>query len=273
MKCEEARLLFAATLEGSEDTPNAALKEHLSGCAECREQLDTLRTHWAALGLLADTDPSSNLRRNFYQALEAYQDGLQSAGGSIETTRGAAKSSWWRALFPQRPALQFAGALALLAAGVAIGYVSSSSGSRSTTESAGLRDEIASLRQLVTISMLQQQSAVDRLQGVTYSYGVEDSDTQVLAALLRTVNEDPSIDVRFAAVDALRPFSKHPIARRGLSQALARQTSPLMQIAIIDLLTELRERSAAPQMQHLLQDPDLDKTVRKRAQLAIQRLE
>ena len=56
------------------------------------------------------------------------------------------------------------------------------------------------MRQLVTLSLLQQQSAGDRLQGVNWSYRVEQPDTAVLAALLTTVNHDPNVNVRLAAV-------------------------------------------------------------------------
>ena len=46
-----------------------------------------------------------------------------------------------------------------------------------------------------------------------------------------------------------------------------------MQIALIDLLVELGERSAAPQLERLIQEPALDQNVQKRAQLALHRLE
>jgi hypothetical protein len=266
MTCEEARLQFAGALEGAEEAVPAEFENHLESCAACREQLDILRTHWAALGLLADAEPSSNLRRNFYQALEAYQDGLRE-------TQAGAQSAWWQGWWPKRPAFQVAFSLLLLAAGAGAGYITSFPNKKDTVEVSHLRAELTNLRQLITLSLLQQDSAVERLQGVTWAQRVDYSDEEVLGALLRTINGDPSVDVRLAAADALRGFSKNPLARRGLLEALARQTSPLVRIAVIDLLVELRERSAASQMQQLLEDPDLDPNVRKRAQLALHRLE
>jgi hypothetical protein len=263
MNCEECRLQFAAALE---EPPSAELEGHVESCAACREELDTLRTHWAALGLLSDVEPGSNLRRGFYQALTAYQEGLTETG-----SRGAA--GWWRAWWPMRPAWQFAFSVVLLAAGAALGYLTTRRQPDPSGEVTQLRSEIGNLRQLIALSMLQQQSAVDRLQGVTWASRVEQSDMEVLGALLRTINEDPNIDVRLAAVDALSEFSKSPVARRGLSQSLAKQTSPLMQIAVIDLLVRIRERSAAGSIQSLLAGPPLDETVRRRAENALRRLE
>ena len=103
------------------------------------------------------------------------------------------------------------------------------------------------MRQLMTLSLLQQQSAADRLQGVTWSYRVAPSDTEVLSALLNTVNHDPSVDVRLSAVDALKAMKASPIARRGLIQALGKQTSPLVQVAITDAIVDLRDKQAPPQ--------------------------
>ncbi len=76
------------------------------------------------------------------------------------------------------------------------------------------------MRQLVTLSLLQQQSASERLRGVDYAYRVDQSDTQVLAALLHAVNHDPNVNVRLAAVDALRKFAGSPAVRGTLDQSL-----------------------------------------------------
>ena len=45
---------------------------------------------------------------------------------------------------------------------------------------AQLRGQVESLRQLVALSMLQEQSPSARLRGVTYSYQIAQPDPQVL---------------------------------------------------------------------------------------------
>ena len=91
-----------------------------------------------------------------------------------------------------------------------------------------------------------QPACGDRLRGVNWAYRVEQSDAEVLAALLSTVNHDSNVNVRLAAVDAIRNFSDSPVGRRGLVQALNKQSSPLVEIAILDQLVELHEKSAKP---------------------------
>ena len=128
------------------------------------------------------------------------------------------------------------------------------------------------MRQLVTLSLLQQQSATERLRGVNYSYRAEPNDTEVLSALMQTMDLDPNVDVRLAAVDALRQF-KTPDARRGLVDSLKKQESPMVQIAIIDALAELKERSAAPAMRALLTETRTDDNVRKRVESVLNKFQ
>jgi HEAT repeat protein len=89
---------------------------------------------------------------------------------------------------------------------------------------------------------------------------------------LQTVDSDPNVDVRLAAIDALRQF-KSAAARRGLIESLRKQESPMVQIGIIDALSELKERSAAPAMRALLTEPEVDVNVRKRAESVLNEIQ
>jgi hypothetical protein len=148
---------------------------------------------------------------------------------------------------------------------------------RSRPELVQLREEVASMRQLVALSLMQQQSASDRLRGVSWSYQVEPSDEEVMKQLVTTVNHDPNVNVRLAAVDALRPFTGSPatdlMARNAVIEALPKQTTPIVQVALIDFLAELKERNAAPELRRLVSDPEINSGVRKRAEWALERMQ
>jgi hypothetical protein len=136
---------------------------------------------------------------------------------------------------------------------------------RARADLAGLQDEVHHMRQLVTLSLLEQQSASERLRGVDYSSRVEQSDTQVLQALLYAVNHDPSVNVRLAAVDALRKFAASPSVRGALDQSLNRQESPLVQLALIDFIVDERDKAALPSLAALERNPAADKNVKEKA--------
>src|SRR5260370_6722038 len=205
---------------------------------------------------MPEEDPSLGLRVRFYDAVRSWraQEGERHKG------------LWWL----RHPAFQAAGAVAILVIGVAAGYLARG---RDTSEVSQLRGEVYNMRQLVALSLLQQQSASDRLRGVNFAYRVEPADPQVLAALLTTLNHDPNTNVRLAAVDALRNFTDSPVGRKGLVHALAKQDSPLVQIAVLDQIVEIRERSAASTIQFLLSSQNVNPDVRQRAQWALKQLQ
>jgi HEAT repeat protein len=129
------------------------------------------------------------------------------------------------------------------------------------------------MRQLVALSLLQQQNASERLKGVTWSYRVDQSDTEVLSALLYTVNHDQNVNVRLAAVDALHAFADSPVVRKGLLQAIRKQESPMVQVALIDALADLRDVHAVSALQTMARDPEANPAVRERAKWALGKLQ
>jgi HEAT repeat protein len=135
-----------------------------------------------------------------------------------------------------------------------------------------LREEVTHTRQLVALSLLQQQSASERLKGVDWSNRISQPDPQVLSALLHTVNYDSNVNVRLAALDALRQSASNDTVRLGLVESLDRQTSPMVQIALIDVLVDIRDQQASTALKDLTQEAGLNPEVRDRAQWALEHL-
>jgi hypothetical protein len=257
MKCEEIREQLIAYLAGQATPEGRALvEEHLQSCAWCQEDA----AMWSRLGHLPEEHPTPALRERVEALIAAYQEGLAEARVS--------RPGYW---IPPR-ASGLAWALASLLVGVFAGHVLWPSGSDGG-ELAGLREEIRSMRQMVAVSLLQQSSASERLRGVNWSYRLEQPDPEVTSALIRTLKYDGSVDVRLAAVDALRRMARDPGTRQELVEALPRQDSPLVQMALIDLLAEVRERSAAEPLRRLREDAEVDDAVRQRAEWALRQLQ
>ena len=256
MNCEQARTQFVDYWRGTLEDPVGEFRAHLDSCERCQSEAHELRDLWGTLGALPEEDPSLDLRVRFYDSLRAWR----------QREGERRKALWWM----RRPAFQAASAVAILVIGITAGYFVRG---RDTSEVSQLRGEVYNMRQLVALSLLQQQNASDRLRGVNYAYRVEQSDPQVLSALLTTLDHDSNVNVRLAAVDAVRNFTDSPIGRKGLVQALAKQDSPLVQIAILDQIVELHEKSAMPAIQFLLSGQDVNPDVRQRAQWALKQLQ
>jgi len=258
MTCEEMEWRMAeywSRTLGIEERKEA--EAHLATCETCRAETQSLGSLWRDLAQLPSPEPGAGLRERFHETLAAYQDGAAAAG-----TR--------RPKFPW--AWQIAAGVALLAIGVGAGY-SFHSLRTASAEVAQLRTEVGNMRQLVALSLLQQQSASERLRGVSWAHSVESSDTEVLAALLTAVNHDPNVNVRLAAVDALRPFAASRTTRDAVMQSLPGQTAPIVQVALIDLLVDLKETEAAPELRKVVMDGSTDSGVKQRAQWALEKLQ
>ena len=266
MICERVREQIPECLAGRLD---AAARErliaHLETCPACRAEVADLNAVWRGLGSFPEPEPNPAMRTRFLEVLEAYQAGRASALTGQAEGRPNRRWHW-------RPAWQAAFSLAVLIVGVSLGrYLAEPRGA--SPEVAQLQGQVDSLRQLVTLSLLQEQSPSSRLRGVTYSYQMAQPDAQVEQALLYAVNHDSNVNVRLSAVDALEKYAANPEIRRALADAVPVQDSPLVQIALIDLLVQLHDKQAAPALRRLAQDAQADVEVREHAVWAIQRME
>ena len=249
MTCDEARVQMLGGGEGRD------LAEHMASCETCRTEASRIGELWQSLDLLPLEEPSGKVRDRFYEMLGAYRQGV----ASVEPRRAF---HWW----------QMAAAAALVAVGLGLGYVVRGNG-QPPGEVSQLREEVASMRQLVALSLMQQQSASDRLRGVSWAYRAEPSDREVLGALVTAVNHDANVNVRLAAVDALRRFAASPETRRAVVEALPSQTTPLVQVALIDLLVDFKERDATGVLKRLAANGEVNDGVRQQAEWALEKLQ
>ena len=137
---------------------------------------------------------------------------------------------------------------------------------------AELRGELRGMREMLTLSLIQQQSATERLRGVSGSAQIDMPGNEILAALLDTLMHDPNVNVRLACVDALRKFSTQDQVRRGTIQALGEASFPLVQIALIDYMVETKDKSAVDALRRLSEDAMVNEAVRGRAIWGLQQL-
>jgi hypothetical protein len=265
MKCEEFANLGPDHLQGNlPKEAAAAMEAHCQSCALCAADV----AMWHDLGKLPELEPSPALKRRFDALLSAYEEGRweHKKYQPARSTPGFSLN-WFR--FP----LAQAAVLALvLFGGFAAGkYVHGREDSEK--QLVALQKELKETRQLAVQSLMQASSPSDRLQGVSYTARTEKADPEILAALMHTLKYDSSVDVRLAALDALRRFNNQPAVREGMAESLVTQNSPMVQIALIDMLVELKESRAAQQIKKIQEDPKTDKTVRERARWGLAQLQ
>jgi hypothetical protein len=253
MECEAARTHLADRLTG-ELTPEAAraLDEHLRACPACAREAVSIAQTWA---LLADVPAapadSARMRARLDDALHVRP----------------VVPRWWMA-----HGLQAAAALVL----VALGFLAGRETMRTPAMDPALgelREELRVTRQMVSLSLLQQQSASERLRGITYTSQIEQPGGEIVTALLDTLMHDPDANVRLKSVDALKRFADRENVRRVAAAALTDQASPpLVQIALIDFLVDANDRGAVESLRRLSQDTMVHQAVRARAVRGLQQI-
>lgn len=270
--CERAKELMAAawaeqTTPGELDEGSAAwLRMHLAGCADCSEEMAVLGGMWQRLGDLPAPEPSLALRARWEHTLESLTVPQYAPRPGVAIGR-----AWWQNFWPSNPAWQMSVAGLCLAAGLGAG-LALHPGLSERDEVARLREEVANTKEMVALSLLQQQSAAERLRGVDYSARMPSMEPQVVAALIQAVNRDANVNVRLAAIDALGKVANDTHVRESMKEALPQEDSPMVQAALIDYLVQAHDRNAVPVIQNLVAKPDLNPTVRERAAYAVHRL-
>ena len=266
MQCTDLGPQMLEYLAGTlPDDRLAEIRAHLAQCQACRDEVEATAELWNELG--AAPSPrleSARMRARFDAALQGYIDG-QTESRVVSMAAAPRPAMRWQ------PWLQLSGAAALLVIGVGLGRFMPSA-PQSNPDIALLREELRDTRQMVTLSLLQQQSASERLKGVTTSSQLEQPGTEVVTALLETLRHDPNVNVRLASVDALRRFSSRETVRKGVVDALPQQESPLVQIAMVDFILEAAGPDTKSVLQRLVEDMMLNQAVRARAERGLKQV-
>lgn len=243
--------------------------EHLATCEKCSLELNQMSTIWQNLETMETEQPGPNMRPRFYAMLHDFQK------REAKTSRIERLKEWMVSFFHQKyafaPVYQFAIIIICLVIGFSLGRNIEHNG-HASSELSSLRSEVSDMRQLVTLSMLKQPSSSARIQALGYCQNIGQPDSELISALLNTFRSDPNVNVRLAALDALYLFADAPHVRKELIGLLPVQTSPLVQIALIDFLVDRKEKAALDALKTLIENNHLNPAVKQRAEWGVKQL-
>jgi len=139
-------------------------------------------------------------------------------------------------------------------------------------EMAATRKQLDETKQAVFGMIDNEYSASQRIKGVTVAMGLSKPDDEIVKVLFKTLDTDPNTNVRLAALEALSQFQDDPVVRKGLIGGLPTQTDPMVQIRLIQLMVEMKERDVVDQLKHIVDDDGTMKAVRDEAYSGILKL-
>jgi hypothetical protein len=226
-----------------------------SGAIDLSE-LESISTLQNAFDKLEYPLPSQDMDDRFYQML------------ALERKTGSS-FSWdnffsWNFLAPK-----LALASVALIIGFGAGYLTRPAAPNGQ-EMKVLAQEVTDLKEMMMLSLLEKESATDRLKAVSLTEDIDKASVKVTGALLQTLNEDENVNVRLAALEALKPYAKNGAVREELIRSIAKQSSPLVQVALAEMMAELQVRSSVKEFEKILQSDQMPADVKKRIKESIQ---
>jgi predicted anti-sigma-YlaC factor YlaD len=265
--CEQALYLMTLSLNGEIETADKlVLDKHLTGCPGCQLEMAQMQQVYGQMAALPAPEPDAQLMQaQFYDMLNEYKQ----ATVSTESSWFARLKEYMQAHWQPSYALQLAMGLLLLLIGWAGGYLFQHRKSDDSQQISQLATEVQHLREAMLLTMLEQPSATDRLKAVNYTDELDQVDDKVIKALLQTLNNDPNVNVRLMTVEALHKLAVKPRVREGLIQSITRQESPLVQIALADVMVSLQEKKSVDAFKELLKNKDIDLAVKAKIENSV----
>lgn len=263
---ETAKAELEAYFEG---TLSATAEETLRSDLRAFPHLEAELLLWDDLGTVTEDQPSPALSQRLSQMLDSFQreEGIAEAHASPSWFNRALEWLW-----PSTPAYSFAAAALLLVIGLTCGWLAGG-GRIPGNDDAMLRElraEVRDTRELAILTMLQQQSATDRLRGVSFTAGLREPNDVVLGALIRTLRYDTSVDVRLASIEALSHHRNQAMVRRAFVEAVQDASNPMVQVELIEQLAGMDDVQAQQMLEQMAVNESLDPTVRLAAARKVQ---
>lgn len=149
----------------------------------------------------------------------------------------------------------------------------------SKTNSSNVMNEIASLRkemkmtqELVILGLLKDGSASERLKGINYAAALNDPKPTVIQALINTLRDDESLNVRLSTIETLERFKSTDEVKKVLVSQLTQTSEPTEQTTLIETLVRMRVRESLPVFDKLQKDTNVDESVRALAKNSMNEL-
>lgn len=238
--------------------------EHLlSDNSAMRKEFELVAQTWRAMEEISIPEPSAKMDATFYEMLS----------NRVSEVRHNKENhvSWVQTIMHYLWKPQLAYGLLILTIGLTAGYLLNSDYiSDSINPTMVTNNEMEAVREQLVLTLLEQPSASKRLQGVNEVNKIERIDEKVIKALLKTLDNDPNVNVRLAAIESLTNYIDNPKVREGLVQSIVHQDTPIVQVTLANLMVALQEKRSIESFKTLMRSKDLDTTVKQKLETSIQ---
>jgi len=248
MDCNEVKINLPEYIDEKLDKSISELvSKHLETCDSCRKLHAELKSFLQFTDSFPEIEPPKGMKEEFMQMAD-----LESA----PTERIIRIPAW----------AKVAAMVFIVFGTFATGYFTGSK----TSEVGELKAEIGKMKQDVLLAGLRDYSGPQKIQAVYDIQSTGATNETFVDALVYTMNSDKNVNVRLAAINALSEMmGKNDRIKTELIKSLSVQENPLLQISLIQVLTESGVKEAKDEIESISNNENTDEHVKEYAKSMI----
>jgi len=244
MDCEEVKINLPEYIDRKlDETTSEAIRKHLVSCDSCTE----LHRELSSFLNYMDSFPAPEVPEGMKDEFEGMISGLE-----IQEKKKVRLIPMWA---------KVAAMVVLFLGTYGLGYRVGSGKSEIVQNK--LANELQEKNQQVLLASLRDYTGPQKIEAV---YSISNSgnvSNELINALVYTMNSDKNTNVRLAAISALSGMmDKNDRVKTELIKSLTVQENPLLQISLIQVLTEKGVKEAKGQIETITNNEKTDESVK-----------
>ncbi len=264
--CEEAQWELINILESNDFSQDDIehLKENFPDCSDFIQEQYMM---WTSLDEIEVPKPSAAMDAGFYRTLSSYS---QVNTQPFILTRMAnyldSQVMSWSSV------AKWCGVAALFVVGLFAGKFLSSIGTPSSLNNEIVSQPLSEEVSTTFVGYNAEANTSERLKEIQQIRNEPTGNHKIYAALNNALLHDENVNVRLSAIESLVHFANDPEVREYLIQAIPKQRSPLVQVALADAMILLHEKGARDAWEELLQSDEVHLDVKDYVEESLNKL-
>lgn len=244
MNCEEVKINLPEYIDRKlDETTSKPIRKHLESCDSCRALHSELSSFLNYMDSLPTPETPEGMKEEF--------EGMVASLGNQEKKKISLIPMWTK----------IAAMVVFMFGTYWLGYRVGSSKSEIVQNQ--LANELQEKNQQVLLASLRDYTGPQKIEAVYSISTTENVSDELIGALVYTMNSDKNTNVRLAAISALSGMmGKNDRVITELIKSLTVQENPLLQISLIQVLTENGVKEAKQQIETITNNAKTDESVK-----------
>ncbi|MDH5379842.1 MAG: zf-HC2 domain-containing protein [Cyclobacteriaceae bacterium] len=242
MNCKIINDILLDYIDGSlSDFKSEEVKKHIKVCEECSLKLKQFQQINHELQNIETITAPLGMSQEFAKYIAE-----EKSNSSRSIISPASKNTVWRV----------AASVLLFVIGSVFG-MNIQNLNMDTSKVSELEKKLETVKQQIALITLQEHSASEKIKVIHSTSQNSVMKKELIFALLEVFQSDNNVNVRLAALDALRPYFYDSQVKTSLIQSLLEQEDPYVQIGLIQLLASMKSYESNQAIQEVLQNGKL----------------